>query len=364
MYPARTIAKISEATRAAFKRFVPKTDSAIIQNFLYATRKTLALVLKEVDLRAQYIYDQIFTTSADEFHLEHRHAAEFGMVKNAPGFASGLIVVNAFNAGSFPKGIRWVSGGVTYFSTDAVTVASSGTFSMPVRALVSGISANRVEDDNMALADPGSYPSLDPVANVSSGEVSGGTEKEDIESLRERVLERKRNPPQGGNEPDYVRFGKDDLAFVSKAWARRPVGGPGALAIWFLNKQNEVPSQSEIDQYSDHLHERRLLGLRDLQVYALVDEPPTIQIKLSPDTEELRVRVRTSIDQMLLSRSRPGLPPKRPGQADDDFVLSHSWVSEAVSTVVGEDSHELVLPVGDLTYTIGKMPLTANVSFV
>jgi uncharacterized phage protein gp47/JayE len=215
----------------------------------------------------------------------------------------------------------------------------------------------------MVLSEPGLYPLAASSGVVSGSAIAGGAEKESLEDLKARILARKRNPPQGGNEADYERFG-EGLSHVSQAWARRPDGGPGSLAIWFLNAEGEIPVQSEIDQYMDHLHSRRLLGLRDIQINAPVDVPLNITVDLDPDTVDLRERVTASIKAMLKERSRPGLPPKRPGLADDDFILSRSWISEAISTVVGEDSHVLALPAGDLTYSVGRMPLTVNVSFV
>ena len=363
MYLARTLDQISQSSRAAFKKYLPGTDSNIVQNVLYGFRKTLALALKEVDLRSKYLYDQLFSFTADDYHNEFRHAPEVGLKRKPAGFAVGLIDLDVSSAVALPSGLRFLSGGVVYYSTDDVAATGAGTVQVPVKALTAGIAANRVAGEKMSLSEPGLYPAAAPVGVVSTGEIAGGSEKESIESLKTRIQARKANPPQGGNEPDYEGYA-ENLSFVSRSWARRPTGGPGALSVWFLNAQGDLPSQSEIDQLLDALHSMRMLGPRDLSVHAPIDDVLTVQVRLDPDTADLRERVTVAVKSAVAERARPGLPPTRPQRPDDEFVLSKSWISEAVSTVVGEDSHVLQQPANDISYPVGHMPLTVNVEFV
>lgn len=362
MYLARSIDQISQSIRSAFARFLPGTDSSIVQNFLYGTRKTLALMLKEVDLRSEYIHSLIFVRTADDYHVENRHAPEYGIVRKPAGFAVGNVDLVVSGAMSLPQGVRFLSGGVTYYSTSDVSAVGAETLSVPVKALSSGPDGNRSSGERMALAEPGSYPLAENVGYVDGSSIAGGSEKENLDALKSRILDRKRKPPQGGNEADYERYAVDQ-SYVSRAWARRPDGGAGALHIWFLNADGDAPSQSEIDQLEEYLHGLRLLGLRDLAAYAPTDDPLTVTVELLPDTEELRERVTSAVEAVVLERSRPGLPPKQPGGTDDDFVLYRSWISEAISVVIGEDSHVLVAPAAAITYGTGEMPLTVSVGF-
>ena len=82
-----------------------------------------------------------------------------------------------------------------------------------------------------------------------------------------------------------------------------------------------------------------------------------VTVSISPDTVELRNLVALALADVIRQRCRPGLP-------DDDFVFSKSWLSEAIADVVGEDSHVLTLPAGDVTYGLGEIPIPGEVSFV
>jgi hypothetical protein len=59
---------------------------------------------------------------------------------------------------------------------------------------------------------------------------------------------------------------------------------------------------------------------------------------------------------MLRDRARPGID-------GDPFILSRSWISEAISSVTGEDRHVLALPIEDVVYTSGQFPVLGVVTY-
>jgi uncharacterized phage protein gp47/JayE len=106
------------------------------------------------------------------------------------------------------------------------------------------------------------------------------------------------------------------------------------------------------------LDAKRLIRVNDSVVEPPTPEPlnPVIA-NLTSDTEEVRAAITQAIDAVLYERARPGI-------ASDVFVLSRSWISEAVSQVTGEDRHKLNWPLTDLPYTGGRYPVIGTVSFV
>jgi len=358
----KTLAEISVSIRNGFSQSLKNTDARINENILYVHSKVFALSMKDAYLRIQYLYEQIFATTADEKHLEFRHAPELNIARKAAGFAAGNIKIYAKSGVTLPKGLVFISGGLSYVSLEAVTAAGFGYLTLKVRCLTSGVEGNRIEGEALALADPSQYPLLETEALVLSGDLAGGVGVEGVDALRQRVLDKKRNPPQGGAWPDYERWAKE-LPSVSAAWARRPVNDSGSVAIWFLNGEGDIPTQSEIDALDAHLATKRIIGLRHRFIYAPVDEALTVQLSISPDTPEMRIRISNAILADIAARRRPGLPAEILGGSNDDFVLFDEWISEAVSRVAGEVSHNLVLPADNVTYSIGEMPMTVSVVF-
>lgn len=354
-YQSRSIAELSGKVRAAFRRELPGTDATVAQNVLYVFAKVIALLLKEMDLRAGWLYRQLFASTADGDHLEQRHAYEIGVVRKAASAAFGNLATTGTPGLSFPAGLVYLSGGVTYRSTASVTVGGDGSVTIPVKAVSTGIRTNRMAGEEMALSEPGLTPGLASSAVAGPAGVAGGADIEDVESLRGRVLKRKRRPPQGGAEADYERWATT-LPFVSRAWARRLVNGPGSVGVWFLSTAGAMPTGSEVDAVEADLAARRLIGLRDLRVHAPTAVPVAIVVDLDPDTVETRFNVEAALAAVFAERARPGLP-------DDPFVLSRSWISEAISDAVGEERHVLISPDTDLSFAIGDFATLGPVTF-
>jgi uncharacterized phage protein gp47/JayE len=45
------------------------------------------------------------------------------------------------------------------------------------------------------------------------------------------------------------------------------------------------------------------------------------------------------------------------------FVLSRSWIWQAVANATGEQAHEIVAPVADLVLSPGQLPILGAVTF-
>jgi uncharacterized phage protein gp47/JayE len=102
---------------------------------------------------------------------------------------------------------------------------------------------------------------------------------------------------------------------------------------------------------------QRLIRVDDSVAVAPVAHPVDITIDgLSADTPEIRAAIETAISAMFLARCRPGI-------AGNTFTLSRSWISEAISTVSGENQHELVEPAADIVLSGGEFPTLGIVTY-
>ncbi len=236
-------------------------------------------------------------------------------------------------------------------------VADNGDVVFFVHSDVPGAAMNRAPGDTLHLADGALYPSLGALAAVASDGLGGGADIEDDESLRARVLDRKRRPPQGGAYSDYEQFARK-VPGVVKAWAWPFADGPGTVGVWFLfaGRSNLIPSAPDIIAVREELESRRLIRA-GLSVSAPLPMPVAITIAgLGRDTDEVRFDIEASLAAMFLDRAKPGV-------AVEPFVLSRSWIGEAISKAAGEDRHVLAEPLTDLVFTDGQYPVLGEVTY-
>lgn len=354
----RSIDEASAAIRGAFRRWLPGTDTALKNNFVTIVAKVLAGMSHEFELRMAYLAKQLFARTAALPFLV-LHGADVKIFRKQPASASGTIAGEGEANRIYPAGIRFVSGNNTYLSTTPAQASPVGLVSFTILAEDKGSVTNRDAGGAMTLSDPVLYPTLGTSFLVGTDGLGGGADIEDVEDFRARVLFRKANPPGAGKLSDYERIVLE-VPGVLKAWAFRDSLTPSFLVVFFLFKDrpNRIPTEGDKLVVQAALDAQRMIRVNDGVVEAPTADPLNpIIANLTNDTEAVRAAITAAIDAVLYARARPGI-------AGDVFVLSRSWISEAVSQVTGEDRHKLNWPLSDLPYTGGRYPVVGTVSFV
>lgn len=120
--------------------------------------------------------------------------------------------------------------GVQYVTTADATVVS-GVVTAPIVAMVAGATGN---------ADMGTPLTLSIVVEgiTSSGAaataITGGTDLEDDDGLRLRMLESYAAPPHGGSAADYITWALDFDPGNTRAWVKRNGMGAGTVVVYFM----------------------------------------------------------------------------------------------------------------------------------
>lgn len=353
----RTLAALSQKIRGDMRRELPGTDATVWPNNLSIFAKVFVLAIHEVDLRGAWLYRQIFAHLAEASHLE-RHAYEYGMARKQPSRAFGEIETTGTAGTVYPAGISFLSGGAEYTTASDARAADNGVLRFKVISRGTGSAQNRVDGDTFALADAALYPSIGAEAIVINGGVGGAADRESDESLRARVLDRKRRGRKGGAVSDYEQMARE-VPGVAKAWAWSFAGGPGTVGVWFLfeGRENGIPLPSDVAAVRRYLEVRRLIRV-GLSVSPPIPEAVNITIGgLETDNATTREAIRTALVAALYERARPGV-------AIEAFSLSRSWLAEAISSAVGESRHRLVYPADDLIFTDGRYPVLGTVTYV
>lgn len=356
-FKARTLDVISRAIRGDLRRELPGSDATVWPNTLAVLSKVFAMAMHLVELRAEWIYRQIFASTAEIRQLE-RHAYEYGLSRKPAQAARGQIETQGAADAIYPAGLAWLSGTVRYLAASEVRSDAEGLVRFFVVAESTGGQTNRGAGEEMVLVDAALAPTLVALATVDAGGIGGGCDAESDESLRSRVLDRKRRPPQGGATSDYEQIARS-MPGVTRAWAYSWANGPGTVGIWFTfeGRPSGIPNQADVDALQDWIDSKRLIRARCV-VAAPVPEPVDIFIGgLTNDNVAVRDQIRQNLEAMFAARAQPGV-------ATDPFSLSASWIHEAIAQAVGEDRHYLISPTADILRDDGSIPVLGTITYV
>lgn len=357
-WTVRSLDELSSRARGYFRQYMPGTDTSLKNNFVTVVTKVMAGLGHELELRLAYLARQLFGRTANLAMLT-LHAGDVNIFRKQPSAASGAIAGTGQANAIYPSGIRFSSGSQIYVSTTSAQASPLGAISFPVTSDDKGASTNRDAGGALTLADPGLYPTLGLDFTVGDAGLGGGADIEDVDAFRARYLFRKANPPGAGKLTDYEQAVLD-VPGVLKAWAYRDAVTPSFLVVFFLfeSRPNNIPTAGDVLVVQDAIDAKRLIRVND----SVVEAPTPVALNpvignLANDTEEVRTLIDEAIAKVLYEKARPGVP-------SDVFVLSRSWISEAISGVTGETSHVLNWPLDDLSYTSGRYPVPGTITYV
>jgi uncharacterized phage protein gp47/JayE len=178
---------------------------------------------------------QILVDTADDDVVLQR-ATLYGMSQKPANGAVGSITFTGTPGSLVNAGVECKSlDGQAYVTTAFGNLGSDGTLTLAAQASVSGSAGNQAAGTAVTLtsAPPGVSSSATIVSMVS------GTDIESIASLLDRVLDRMRHPPAGGNQYDYRRWAME-VPGVTSAWCYPLRRGLGTTDVAVLS--NGVPA--------------------------------------------------------------------------------------------------------------------------
>lgn len=289
------------------------------------------------------------STATDSFLDEH---AWFWLrQKRKPAaYAQGVLVFKGVNGTVLAAGSEVVSSaGVSYF-TQAAVVVKDGQLLVAVTAKEAGSSGNLQAGAGVALFN--SVIGLELNGVVNTGGIDGGVDVESDAELQARIVARMKSPPHGGSASDYVAWALE-VAGVTRAWVRAKAMGENSVVVVFVrdNDADIVPDALACAQVQAHLDSVRPVTAT---VYAVapVPKPVAYKIRLRPDSIAARAAVEQSLQAMHI----------RDGDLGKELQLSR--IVEAISVAVGEESHDLLLPLTNIAVDALELPVFGGVQWV
>jgi uncharacterized phage protein gp47/JayE len=216
------------------------------------------------------------------------------------------------------------SDGALFIVLTGGTIAS-GEASITLRAVAAGKAGNLDADETLAFLEP--ITGVETNVTVVDG-FSGGTDLEEVEDYRPRVLTGLRTPYPTGSDGDYETWALQ-VEGVTRAWEFPRRMGPGTVSLGFVmdERADIIPEPEDVAAVQAHLDARAPLDMRFVSVTA-------------PVAVYLRVMV-TAAGSMEASAILDALDAFIRAEAELEQPLQRSQLDEVISLVEGETSHTI-----------------------
>ncbi len=350
-YTPPTLEECVQNSRLDFEAELPGSNAWLWPNNVSISAKVIGALIWGCYRFVAYVLKQVLVTTCDVDWLP-RHGAEYGVIAKPAVQAKGFIDVTGLPGVTFGIGDLWARGDGVQFTTDVATVIpGGGSVSVPVTAVTAGAIGASIDGSPFTTAQS------DLLSSAVANDISGGADEEGADDYRERILERKREPPSVGNVSDYKRWSKE-IPGVTRAFVARTYGGPGRVGVWFMmdgTYSDGIPLSGDVAILQAYLEDTAPADATIL-VYAPTALPITITItSLQPDTPATRQKVIDELAGEFQRRAFVGIVGTE--------TFSISWINEAISRAVGENRHILTVPSVDPVIGVGEIPTLGVVTF-
>jgi uncharacterized phage protein gp47/JayE len=354
-----------ERARQSFRAHLPGTDAWLWPNNVGPTAKVLGGMSHELFGYADWIGRQKFALTADGDSLD-LHGAELGLSRLPADFAGGLASVTTSGAASVEAGaILTRSDGVTYRVLQGAATLVAGAITVPILAERTGKVGLALAGTTL-IAQSGVTGSV--AIAVESAGLTGGADPESDDAYRERILFRKRNPPQGGSAADYVIWASG-VPGVTRVFVERLFAGPGTVRVFPVFDDEHpggVAPPARIAEVAAHLD-----GLRPAGAQLMVSAPAAHVIDvtisgMSPNVVPVQTAARAELQAAFRRLGRVaggdasaiGVP-----YLATPHSFSRSWLWQAVANAAGEQAHVIASPAADVAIPAGSIPVLGTVTF-
>lgn len=297
-----------------------------------------------------YLSRQILPTTADEEWLKTLHAGVWNITPVDEQAATGPVILTGTDGAVLPEGFLLTFQDGTEYITDAQATIASGTATVNVTAVDLGTEGNREAGDELTLVEP--ETGINSTATVDAEGITGGSDPENVDRLRDRILTRIRRPPHGGAQDDYETWALEAHPDVTRAFVAPLEMGLGTVTVRPMTDDlaNPIPSQGVIDAVTEYIESVRPVTA-DVYVVAPIDVPLDMTIQLTPDTDDVRNRIESALKDFLLLNAEPGA------------TIKLNQLSGAIYVAAGTSSFDITSPTADITHSTGEIATPGTITW-
>lgn len=260
----------------------------------------LALCFKSCYLFVMNLFKNLFVSTATGEYLD-RLGMERGLKRFIGSYAVGSCYFSGIDGSLIPSGTFInSSNGYDYTTQEDLILSTFGSN-------IVDIIANKIGKDYNNSNTPINCQLVTPIVGVTSNcicydIIAGGSDKEETEEYRQRILDKIRKPPMGGNLQDYVEWAKENPA-VSQAWCYRAPFGAATVATVITAKGSVIAPSALISDVLSYILTRAPVAAVP-SVYPVVIKTLEIKLTLYPFSTVFS----TKINELLLDLMAQTIP--------------------------------------------------------
>lgn len=187
-----------------------------------------------------------YAVTAEGLWLDKK-AVEHGVFRKTATRSTGNVTFTGTPGAMIPTGFKVYSDTQTFEVVYGGVIGDSGTVDLRVRSIETGVNVN------VPIGAIKKMDSVDGLREVHNAEpITGGTDQEDDESLRERLLLRMRYPGTSGNKYHYLHWAME-VDGVGRVKVFPEWNGPGTVKVSILDRNQGVASQELMQKAKDHI---------------------------------------------------------------------------------------------------------------
>ncbi len=199
----------------------------------------------------RWIVRQFFPQTAEGEYLELHAQSAGGMKRKSATTTSGYVRLTGEPGSAIVAGVVLTQGGRIWQTTEAGVMPAEGEIEQQVSATAAGTVGNLEPGTQLTLASP--PPGIDGTAVVVV--MGGGTNQEDYEELRARLMFALQNPDSGGGKGDYKRWVLE-VPGVTAAYEYAKRRGPGSVDVAITSAEG-LPGPALLEWAQQHLDDVR-----------------------------------------------------------------------------------------------------------
>lgn len=294
------------------------------------------------------------------------HAKAAGIERRPAGYASGVITVEGLAGTQIPSGTIFAtaataeSSSIDFKTSEPLVIGESGIIEIKVSAVEAGKLSNVPAGTVVLLSKP--IKGITSITNKQA--ITGGTERENDEILRERIQEANESESTSyvGNDSDYIRWAKEVVgvgtAIVVAEW-----NGPGSVKLVILDVNGQPANGQIISDVLNHIisPEDRLQRKAPIGATLTVVAPDVISI-----TYSAKVILSPGYETKLVIEDFKKNLLKYYEMAKNEGVLKYTKLASTLSDTNGVSDYEDFLVNGDMqniTLREDEYPETTAVIF-
>lgn len=332
--------------------YLQGADANLRRRILNIFATIFAAMGDEVLRRVDYLLKQLFIQTADEEYLI-KHGQTKRFPRKMPSKAEGPASFPATAGSVIPAGTKIKrADNVTYSTKAERTAGADGTVTLELIADNAGKDGNATAGTILSLVSP--VAGVTTQGSVGNLGITGGSDIEDIEDYRERLLFYVQNPPTGGSKTDYETWARE-VSGVTRAWCYPIESGPGTVTVRFMmddNYDDGIPLAGDVQRVKNHIDALQP-ATATVYIEAPIADPLNIVFEsLDPMTTEAKAAVESNLKSLVQSSSViPG------GE------IKLSKIRAAISNATGNEDFVLSSPTADIVMPKGHITVLGTITY-